>query len=334
MMSQRSFRRSLAFLLASGALLAPVSAWASNTCTASSDCPKGYSCQTTTIATPCPAIACAPGETCTQPVCEPETISQCTPLPCTSADDCAPGMVCFTQTTHDCPVQTAPACPRGADCAPPTPEPSPSCTSTSTSSCVPKYLLPCTSASDCGDGFTCVADEVGSCSGSAGVAPSEDGGPVELPAPPVCTTMTLSTSHCSAKEVSCTSAADCPSAWTCEDAPQDVSNIACGPQVSVDGGATMADCPLPTKQPAQKLCMPPYADLASSGAFGDANSLSGAGGSETSAPQSAAPGAQATGGDSSSDGGCAVGSGRGGNGALSLVGLAGLVGLARRRRAS
>ncbi len=94
----------------------------------------------------------------------------------------------------------------------------------------------------------------------------------------------------------------------------------------------MADCPLPTKQPVQKQCMPPYADIVSGGAFED---TSGAGGTELSAPQTAAPAKSATGTDASSDGGCAVGSGHADRGAFSFAGLIGLVGLAlRRRRAS
>src|SRR5262249_1488701 len=106
--------------------------------------------------------------------------------------DCAPDMVCFAQTEQDCPTQTSPACPPNTKCPPPEPNPTPACTSTTTTSCVPKYLLPCTTALDCGDGLTCVPDEVGSCSGG-GSAPSEDGGPVDPPPETVCTTMTLAT---------------------------------------------------------------------------------------------------------------------------------------------
>ncbi len=337
MMPQRPFRHALAALFASSALLAPASAWAASTCGQSSDCPKGFSCQTSKVYPPCPAIACATGSDCTQPDCEPETISQCTPVSCKSADDCAAGMVCYSQTTQDCPDQTEPACPPDAVC--PTPTPSASCTMTTTSSCVPKYFLPCTSAPDCGDGFACVHDEEGSCAGSAGSAPSEDGGSPEMaPAtPPVCTTTTLSTSHCEAKTVICASNGDCPSGWTCEAQLQAISNIACAGPVSLDGGTTTpTDCPTPTPQPVQKQCMPPYADLASTGTFGSVTSGSGSAssgtGTPTAAPESPTSDKSATGPDAASDGGCTVGSGHTGNSAFSLLGLVGLAGLAFRRR--
>ena len=102
MTSNRSLRSTLSFLFATGVVLAPVAAWAANTCAQSSDCPKGFSCQVTEVATPCPAIACAAGETCTQPTCDPETISSCAALPCTADSDCASGMVCFAQTIDSC----------------------------------------------------------------------------------------------------------------------------------------------------------------------------------------------------------------------------------------
>jgi MYXO-CTERM domain-containing protein len=336
MLSQRSFRHALAALIASSALLAPASARASNTCAQSTDCPKGFSCQTSTVYPPCPAIACATGSDCVQPKCDPETISQCTPVPCTSTDDCAAGMVCYTQTIQDCPVQTTPACPPNVVCPPPTPEPAPSCTMTTTSSCVPKYLLPCTTASDCGDGFACVHDQVGSCSGGSGVTPSEDGGPPEVtPTDPVCMTMTLSTSHCEANTLICTSNGDCPSGWTCEAQLQAVSNVACAGPVSIDGGTTVPDCPTPTPEPVQKQCQPPYADLASTGTFGSDTSLgsgSGASAPQTAAPENPTAEKSATGPDAASDGGCTMGSGHGGNGAFSLLGIVGLAGLVFRRR--
>ncbi len=336
MMSQSSFRHALAALIASSALLAPASAWAASTCAQNTDCPKGFSCETSTVYPPCPAIACAAGSDCTQPVCAPETISQCTPLSCKSGDDCAAGMICYSQTSLNCPDQATPACPPNAVCATPTTAP-PACTMTTTSQCVPKYLLPCTSASDCGDGFACVRDEVGSCAGSGGAASSEDGGPTEIvPVAPVCTTTTLSTSHCQANAVVCASNGDCLSGWTCEALPQAISNVACAGPVSFDGGPTTpTDCVTPTPEPVQKQCMPPYADLASSGTFGSVTSTSASGsgtGGQKSAPESPTTDTSATGPNAASDGGCTVGSGHAGNGAFSLLGLVGLAGLAFRRR--
>jgi MYXO-CTERM domain-containing protein len=330
MMSQYSFRNALVLLLASGALLVPRDASAANSCSQSSDCPKGFSCQVSNIEVPCEAIACDPGETCAQPICSPQTVSQCVPLPCTSDGDCASGMVCFTQTSQDCSEETTPACPPGGKCAPPDPTPSPTCTTTTTRSCVPKYMLPCKVASDCGDGFTCDPDEVGTCSGGGSV-PSEDGGPVPLPEPTVCNTMTLSTSHCSAKTVSCSSASDCPSDWTCEAQATNAATVECAGPVSVDVGSTAPDCPSNPPPPPQKVCTPPYADLVSAGDFGDNDSTSTLNGGGTAAPESAGtpPAAGSTG---SNDGGCSLGSGRAGNGATPLLGLVGFVALAFRRR--
>ena len=81
MTPHRSLRSTLAFLFATGVIVAPAGAWAANTCAQNSDCPKGFACQVSEIATPCAAIACAAGETCTQPQCNPEMVSSCTPLP-------------------------------------------------------------------------------------------------------------------------------------------------------------------------------------------------------------------------------------------------------------
>jgi MYXO-CTERM domain-containing protein len=332
MTSNRSPRGTLAFLFATGVILAPAGAWAASTCAQSSDCPKGFSCQVEEVATPCPAIACAPGETCTQPQCDPQAVSSCTPLPCTADSDCASGMVCFAQTTDNCAGTTVaePACPPNEKCAEPAPTPE-TCTSTTTRSCVPRYLLPCTTASDCGDGFTCAPDEVGSCSGGGSV-PSEDGGPVPPPPPPVCTTTTLSTSHCSANTVVCSSASDCPSGWTCEVAPQAISNIACAVPASIDGGPVASDCDPGPLQPTQMQCAPPYADLGSSGAFGETRSA-GLGSSATAPETPTEPSAGAAKSTTDQGGGCSAAPGPARGGVLWLLGLIGLVGVTRRRAA-
>jgi MYXO-CTERM domain-containing protein len=332
MTSQPSSRDFFALLFAAAALLTPSAARAANTCTQSSGCPKGFSCQVSEVTPPCPAIACAPGETCVQPACDQETISQCVPLPCTSDSDCASGMVCFAQTSQDCPELAVPPCPPDAKCATPDPAPVQPCTTTTTRSCVPKYLLPCAAASDCGDGFTCDPDEVGTCSGS-GPAPSEDGGPVAPPEPPVCTTMTLSTSHCTAKMVDCTSSSDCPSGWSCEAQALNAATVECAGPTALDGGSsTVSNCDPGPTQPAQMLCTPPYAGLATGGSFGDQST--GLNGNATAAPEVAGdpPARSSTSSaGSANDGGCSVGSGRS-RGAGSFLGLLGLVGLALRRR--
>jgi hypothetical protein len=105
-------------------------------------------------------------------------------LPCTADGDCVSGMVCFAQTTDNCAGTTVaePACSPGQKCAEP-------CAYVETvhhgddAILRPQVPAPCKTASDCGAGFMCAPDEVGSCSGGGsahsdcGAPASVDGGP-------------------------------------------------------------------------------------------------------------------------------------------------------------
>ncbi len=328
MISRRFFRGSVAFVLAAAGWLAPTAARAAS-CSQTSDCPKGFACQIVGVGG-CATPACAPDQPCpaTTPVCDAQMITECAPLPCATSDDCATGMVCFAQTSASCPGSALePNCAPGAKCSVVDPGP---CTTTTTNSCVPKYDVPCHVDSDCGSGFTCVPDVVSSCSGG-GVSSSAGGG-VVAPTPTTCTSMTLSTSRCSADVVNCAADGDCPSGWTCVEEPQAVSNIACAEPVRAEdgGGAPIPVCdPGPTPAP-QKQCAPPYSEFSGGGVLRNGSVTSGTG---ESAPMSAggSPGASSiasTGGS----GGCQVGSGAGSGEGAGWLALFGLVGLVRRRR--
>lgn len=128
-------------------------------------CPKNWECRSEPA--PTPGIACAPGADCAVP--EPTTVEYCAPLPCSSNADCASDMVCYSETHTEC--DDPPPCAKDADCAAPADV---ACTSVTQSACVPRYVPPCGTDSDCGVGFTCEAQQDCSCGGSTG---SAGGGP-------------------------------------------------------------------------------------------------------------------------------------------------------------
>lgn len=326
--SRRFFRGSIALVLAATGWLAPAAARAAM-CSQTSDCPKGFACQVVGVGG-CATPACAPDQPCpaTTTVCDAPMITECAPLPCKADSDCATGMVCYAQVSQSCPSSPPqPSCAAGTKC--PVVDPGP-CTTTTTNTCVPRYDLPCHVDSDCGNGFTCVPEVVTSCSGGSGTS-SADGGGVTEPPQSSCTTMTLSTSQCSAKVVNCGADGDCPSDWTCVAEPQAISNIACGaPVIAEDGGTppTPVCDPGPTPPP-QKQCMPPYYDL--SGGVGRSGSgTRGAG--DASAPLSEGAGNPPQTARTTTTSGCQLGAGAGAGGGAAWLALFGLVGLARRRR--
>jgi hypothetical protein len=141
-------------------------------CAQDSECGKGFSCQVTAAGT-CPAIACAPGEKCMQPSCDPVVYRECRPAQCSTDTDCADGMVCYAgPVTCGGTIAVAP-CPPDQTC----PEVKPTCPEP-TRMCTPRYVLPCQQASDCGAaGWACKAVQECSCSGSAG-SPTPSAGAV------------------------------------------------------------------------------------------------------------------------------------------------------------
>jgi hypothetical protein len=379
MNSLRFLPASLLFIT-SGAAVSFASVAHAASCSTDTDCPKSYTCQTSTVAVPCPAIACAKDTNCPPIDCEPVTVSECVPSSCKADSDCAAGMVCHTETTP-CVGTTEPACPPGEKCA--EPGSAPACVPTTTSACVPQYTLPCTTDAACGAGFTCVQEEEcwssgfaadagiavpassgsgssGSSSGSAGSAtpPSDPGAKAPGDASTPNTTGSgcapTGAMRCELVKKTCTLNSDCQTGWVCEADPEGtaISNVSCGgAAVLPDGGTAIYNCPNePAPPPAPRICVPPYYGIFG---YGSAYDTSGApegtgtlglGGSASTPPRTATGtgGATSTGSEHSasgtggaankSDGGCQMGAGKASRTGASLLGLLGLIGIARRKR--
>jgi hypothetical protein len=185
-------------------------------------------------------------------------------------------MVCAMSTSTEC--ENSAGCAAGVTC--PTPAPGPSqCTTTTSGTCSPTYDLPCKLDADCGPGFTCVADQICSCSGggavssvansSAGGASTSssvsDGGALVVdagevtvdPVPPTdfdasCGCSLTGTSICQLNPIACTVVSDCPSGWTCDTMPAACS---CPAIAFADGGAPPCICP---DSGSSGSCTPPY----------------------------------------------------------------------------
>jgi hypothetical protein len=155
----------------SGALLEPGVALADTPC-GDSTCPKGYTCE----AYPGPCADSRDGST--VGACETSMQYSCVEAPCTSDADCGTLMVCHTSTRESCTGTAAVSkcAPDNLDCTEDVASVDPTCTTTTASTCVPRYDLPCTVASDCGDGFTCEPQTSVMCSGSAGRTGTSKGG--------------------------------------------------------------------------------------------------------------------------------------------------------------
>lgn len=312
-------------------------------------CPTGYECLSQEGA--CPAIAIDEGSGGAQdlPACTPTTQYYCSPLPCTTDADCASGMVCYTYATTNCAttaVDTAP-CLDQTNCPEPESVVPANCEDTTTSQCVPQWTLPCTTAADCGDGFTCDEQERCACSGgstgSASSGSSGEGAVVNSPdvanggaastetstnadpiVEPTCSCEPTGTYSCNPVVTSCTSDADCLSGWTCE-----ASSTSAGCAVSSDGQEV---CPEPASE---MTCMPPYAEeVRGSGAVdilldGEASTPTANEADNAAADESTDNASGASGG------GCAlVDPGRTSGSGMLLLGLVMAAVLASRRRSS
>jgi hypothetical protein len=286
------------------------------TCTAASDCPKGYGCE--------PAGVGPDGG----------PTGACVSLTCESNADCGPGLSCYLDMGTECMT----AADGGQTCGP-------------HNACVPQWDAPCLADSDCGPGYGCTPTNGGSfncgknqdagqppyamvtgvpCS-AVPVPPSpfpEAGFPPGFPlsiceAGTTCTEVTWKT--CVAQKTgACSVDSDCPSTWTCG-CPSTCSELPPIPgQPLVDAGCTMG-------------CIPPNSDL-------DPFFCAGAVGAPSSFGPSASDGGDgvvereggaASGADSEgTHGGCQVGSGGAGIGwyFAAAAGLAWARGKRRRRR--
>lgn len=281
-----------AALLAASAV-SLVSSHARAACTTNAECDHGFECKVVASST-CAGVACPDnGEPCPPPPpCDPVEIRDCVPGSCAVDADCAAGMVCFESTTSMCTGTATPACPPDVKCDVPPPEP-PTCTTTTEHLCVPRYLLPCNEAADCGTGFNCVPDPDSCwCSGSSGggtpgteplpgvpapmptpVPTGSSGGTDPAPAPtmttplpaptgtapePMCGCTPSTTKHCAPQVTDCTDTSQCPSGWLCKEIGAS-GGSACGGRVLPDGGVetTCEPAPPPT---VILQCVPPYAD--------------------------------------------------------------------------
>jgi hypothetical protein len=149
------------------------------TCKVDGDCDKGFTCEITANGVCATSPPCPEGQACPPPpVCDPQPLRECRPGPCTRDADCASDMVCHTERIQSCSGGAVPPCAPGSACPIPPP---PVCEEHVSQTCLPRYLLPCASASDCGEGFSCEDEESCSCAGSSGTAPTPTPGPM-LPA--------------------------------------------------------------------------------------------------------------------------------------------------------
>jgi MYXO-CTERM domain-containing protein len=358
MIAQRPLSGYLAALLAAGTVTF-VSSHARAACTSDAECGKGFACQVVGDSTCAGPPPCAPNIQCPPPPdCNPVQIKDCVPAPCNVDTDCGDGMVCYTSESKECTVSVAPSCPAGATCVVPPPT-DPVCTVTTQSLCVPRYLLPCTTASDCGAGFNCVPTPDSCACGSSGgtaptPAPSSSGTDPSAPAPaptpattapapspsPDCTCTPSTTNRCEPQVTDCTANAQCPTGWTCQVVGTSGGG-ACGAPLLPDGGVGQVVCEPAPPVTTTMQCVPPYYNIVgqyyndSSGGLlpPQTSSSSGAAGSsnETAGTPTGAPKSSSGSASSGDNGSCQIGNGRSSAG-TALMALFGLIGLARRRR--
>ncbi len=264
-------------------------------CSDDAACPRGFTCEVTAVSDcAAPAPACEPGKACAMaptPTCESREYRSCVPGVCQTDADCASGMVCHEQRQESCAVAPSPPCADGGLCPRPTP---PSCETKVERTCLPRYLLPCEQAAQCGEGFTCEAQQQCGCSGGmagAGApipqpqdggqaepapsipapappadrpAPEADAGAPSMPGPPDCSCTPTADKYCKPIEVVCTSDAECPALWKCTvtgtsggPTPMQGCAVPEGQDAGICGGGDRAFVP----PPETRRCVPPYADV-------------------------------------------------------------------------
>ncbi len=333
-----TFAASAVLLLSSlsSAIVAPPAG-----CGAGPTCAVGFECTVVADSGCASAPPCAAGASCPAP--QPCVNTQemgCTPAHCTADAECAPGMVCHAWT-EPCAVSDCACAPNTPDCGCGGPT---TCQGTTVSRCTPRYLLSCQTATDCGDGFTCEELMTVGCAssgggsapnpGNAGASPSPDAAAGAASAPttpsdPCGPPVPSGVSQCVAKQVDCTTAAQCPAGWNCIAEGVPTSEPACS-------GRNCPPDPLPTPMPAPSVCVPPYYNVNSSrglevpAAGNSTGTATGSAGSGTTGNS----GTPETTGDASAheSSACQIGHAPASTGALSLLAMLGaLFGLTRRR---
>lgn len=300
-------------------------------CTTDADCPDRFSCEVVGQ-TGCATKACPEGQKCPEPeACEPSDIKQCRSPACTKDADCPKDMVCFAQTSTEC--MTTPSCKPNEPCDASAP---PDCKDVTTRSCVPRYVPPCTAASDCGDGFACVEGMQCGCSG--GGATSRDGG-MTTAQDASCTCAPTGESNCELQRMTCRRAAECPDGWSCEDDPNRAACHSAGGSGASSGSAGAATASADAGSVTgcddagtEKVCLPPYYAFARGGlGKGDGTSEQGTNGGAPHASDAGSPGTNTHTSAKHDSGGCTVSASRAPSQIWPLA-LA-LVVVARRKRA-
>ncbi len=330
--------------------LSPSLSHAQSACEVTSDCDQGFECTVVggSGCAPSATPTCPPGMECPIPEPQPCVVVEekaCTPAHCTSDAQCADGMVCHAWempcAVTDCACSSdMPDCNCGAV---------PACEPETVSYCTPRYVLPCTQAADCGEGFTCQqAPAECSCGGSAEARPSDPaaggssagaplppsgsgGGSADFAPPadplpdPDCTCTPSSVLVCVAQEIECASASECPDGWICEQEPQPGVPACVG-----DGCPTIE--PLPA---ARSLCRPQYYSGGSSVGYDANGEAEGTpaptkGGTGTNNPQT--PNSSTEGAEAHESAACQMGHAPASSSALAWLAVLGaLLGLKRRR---
>ena len=262
----------------------------------------------------------APPETCTT-----VEFRSCAPAPCSTDADCTDDLVCLEVTYGQC--SGGAACPPNESCPPPEP---PMCTEHTEHYCGPRYAAPCTVAADCGEGFECLENSVCSCTDLIPDVPGSGADDQSTPPEP-CECEGTGTFYCSPLEVECAADSDCPTDWKCEEEP-----IAVGP-TCVDDPNDPEPCTPPPPPTPRRLCVPPYwgAGWAAASDGAPRPALASMGGADTTeqaevtglAPPSGAA-------DTGEPGACSAGSHQATKhgASLAVLGVALLLGAARRRR--
>jgi len=313
-------------------------------CASDGDCSEGFVCEVTGGS----SCACEAGTDCDCPVIE---YRSCVPGPCQADADCDAGMVC---ASYESP------CSVGAPCTPDgyCPEPEP-CEATTINICAPRWVLPCATASDCGDGFDCKPAEVCTCNGGGATEPPNPTDPTE-PAPdpddgasddasgapppeaPDCTCAPSGENYCAALEVACEDDSTCPTGWSCEHFNS--TAVDCSPPSGGDSdpgssgdvpsppedpsGKVPCDAAPPAPEPTAGVCYPPYGVAFDSGIPRSDNSAGSTPQYESGTAVPADPQANNTGtpGENTNDTGCQTGA------TIPVAGLALLMAAMWRRR--
>lgn len=223
------------------------SGWDSE-CEEDSDCPAGMVCDAIAMsssASDMPECICDNGREGCDCATEgsssgsgSEVIMGCVQKACESDADCGGELVCITETWEICAPQLSGAAPCDTDdpeCgaedegfAPEEPE----CETQSESYCAPKYMAPCELDTDCGEGFTCIEEELCACDSNdvedVALEPDfrgeEEGAPKEEPEEmnreeedSDCSCEFTGEMICELDELPCSSDADCTiDGWVCE----------------------------------------------------------------------------------------------------------------------